>query len=318
MKELSESELFRLRNMSQCEIRLKAEGFTHIAGIDEAGRGPLAGPVVAAACILPEGVLFENLNDSKQLTSEQREQLFEQITLCPGIAFGIGIIDVKTIDKVNILQATFLAMRKAVEALPIKPDYLLVDGNQLPHFDIPTESVVAGDSLSISIAAASILAKVTRDRIMADLDGKYPEYGFKNHKGYGTEEHLRAINLYGPSKIHRVSFEPIRMWGCPVQLDLIQDIQEDVEKVGDGKASEGKPQRRKGPTQKKPKQKPKPKDPSQSSDNRHVGDAAMAEEIAVGSERECEDSFQREEFDLIGDIEIGVQKEGAVEKGGRE
>ncbi|MBX7066100.1 MAG: ribonuclease HII [Parachlamydiales bacterium] len=224
MKELSESELCRLQNMSQSEIRLKAEGFNKIAGVDEAGRGPLAGPVVAAACILPEGVLFENLNDSKQLTAEQREILFHQITTCPGLAFGIGIIDVATIDKVNILQATFLAMRKAVESLPITPDYLLIDGNQLPNFTIPTESVVDGDGLSISIAAASVIAKVTRDRIMAELDEKYPEYGFKNHKGYGTVEHLKAINLYGPSKIHRRSFEPIKMWGCPVQLDLIQDL----------------------------------------------------------------------------------------------
>lgn len=318
MKELSKSELLRLLAMSQCEIRLKAEGFTQIAGIDEAGRGPLAGPVVAAACILPEGVIFENLNDSKQLTPEQRELLFDQITLCPGIAFGIGIIDVKTIDKVNILQATFLAMRKAVEALPIKPDYLLIDGNQLPHFDIPTESVVAGDGLSISIAAASILAKVTRDRIMADLDAKYPEYGFKNHKGYGTEEHLKAIHLYGPSKIHRVSFEPIKMWGCPVQLDLIQDIQQDVEKVGDGKAAEGKPKRGKGPSKKKPKHETQPKNPSESSDHRHVGDASMPEEIAVGAKGEREKPFQREEFDLIGDIEIRVQKEGAIEESGRE
>lgn len=224
MKEIPESELFRLRAMSEYEARLKEEGFNKIAGVDEAGRGPLAGPVVAAACILPEGALFESLNDSKQCTSEQREVLFQQITTYPGVLFGIGIIDVKTIDRLNILQATFLAMHKAVAALPSLPDYLLVDGNRLPDFTIPAASVVQGDGLSVSIAAASIIAKVTRDRIMLELDAQYPEYGFKKHKGYGTEEHLKAISLYGPSKVHRASFDPVKMWGCPVQLDLIQDI----------------------------------------------------------------------------------------------
>lgn len=222
MREISGSELLRLQAMSLCEKRLKAEGFTRIAGVDEAGRGPLAGPIVAAACILPDGVLFENLNDSKQLTPEEREILFSEITTCPHLYFGIGIIDVKTIDRVNILQATFLAMKKAVEALFIQPDYILIDGNQLPSFDIPTESVVEGDSLSISIAAASVIAKVTRDRIMVELDAKWPLYGFKQHKGYATDQHIQAIQTHGPCPIHRKSFDPVRSMLNPqtVQIDL--------------------------------------------------------------------------------------------------
>lgn len=222
MREISELELFRLQAMSLCEKRLKIEGFTRIAGIDEAGRGPLAGPVVAAACILPDGTLFENLNDSKQLTPEKRNILFEEITTCPNLIYGIGIIDVKTIDRINILQATFLAMRKAVEVLSIQPDYILIDGNQLPVFDIPSESLVQGDGLSVSIAAASILAKVTRDRIMEELDVKWPRYGFKQHKGYATEQHLEAIQTHGPCAIHRKSFDPVKSMlnPQPIQIDL--------------------------------------------------------------------------------------------------
>lgn len=315
MKEISESELIRLHAMSQSEIRLKSEGFNKIAGIDEAGRGPLAGPVVAAACILPEGAIFKNLNDSKQCTSEEREVLFQQITTCPGVVFGIGIIDVKTIDRVNILQATFLAMQKAVHALSEFPDYLLIDGNQLPYFDIPAESLVEGDALSISIAAASIIAKVTRDRIMMGLDAKYPEYGFKNHKGYGTEEHLRAIDLYGPSKVHRMSFEPVKMWGCPVQLDLIQDIQENMEQIGDSQPSKRKPKRRKLPSKKEPKNQPKPQNAGQGSQDGNMRDPAMPKKIAVRTEGEGKQSFQGEQFDLIGDIEIRVKKQSSVEEG---
>jgi len=196
--------------MSLHEQRLKAKGFVLIAGIDEAGRGPLAGPVVAAACILPDDALFERLNDSKQLSPQQRNLLFERITRCS--MYGIGTVAVKTIDRINILQATFLAMRKAVKALPVQPDYLLVDGNQLPRMKIPSEALVQGDCLSISIAAASIIAKVTRDRIMEDLDGKWPQYGFKQHKGYGTEQHLNAISAHGPCPIHRKSFYPVKQY----------------------------------------------------------------------------------------------------------
>ncbi len=222
MREVTPSEFVRLQRMSQCENRLKLEGFARIAGIDEAGRGPLAGPVVAAACILPEGALFENLNDSKQLTPELRAILFDEIIALPNLTYGIGIIDVKTIDRVNILQATFLAMQRAIASFSIQPDYILIDGNQLPHFEVPTESLVQGDGLSISIAAASILAKVTRDRIMEELDAKYPQYGFKQHKGYATEQHLEAIQAHGPCPIHRKSFDPVKsmLYPQPVQISL--------------------------------------------------------------------------------------------------
>lgn len=220
MEKISKSELRRLHAMSVSEMRLKVAGFLKIAGIDEAGRGPLAGPVVAAACILPEGVLFENLNDSKQLKPEQREILFDQLIQCPNLLYGVGIVDVAIIDQVNILQATFIAMRKAVEALEAKPDYLLIDGNQTPHFDIPKEAIIEGDAKSVSIAAASILAKVTRDKIMHALDAEYPNYGFKRHKGYATAEHLQAIQTFGPSAIHRRSFDPVRtmLKGAPLEL----------------------------------------------------------------------------------------------------
>jgi ribonuclease HII len=218
---ISVSELSRLEAMSVSEKRLKAEGFTRIAGVDEAGRGPLAGPVVAAACILPEGTLFERLNDSKQVDPGTRERLFEEITTSTAL-YGIGIVDVEIIDRINILQATFLAMRKAIEALPLQPDYILIDGNQIPHLPIPTESLVQGDALSISIAAASILAKVTRDRIMEELHLQYPQYGFKQHKGYATEQHLEAIHTFGPSPTHRKSFDPVKSILNPpiVQIDL--------------------------------------------------------------------------------------------------
>lgn len=218
----AKSEISRLKKMSLYEEQLRSEGFLQIAGIDEAGRGPLAGPVVAAACILPNGAFFEHLNDSKQLTSEQRDILFEQITTCSGLFYGIGIVDVETIDEINILRGTLLAMQKAVAALPVKPDYLLIDGNQLPLFSIPAKAIVGGDALSISIAAASIIAKVTRDRMMEKLDAQYPLYSFKKHKGYATPQHLNAIKLHGPSPIHRKSFDPVRSMlnPQPVQSDL--------------------------------------------------------------------------------------------------
>jgi len=207
---ISQAELFRLQTMSLYEKRLAADGYARIAGIDEAGRGPLAGPVVAAACILPRNSYFEYLNDSKQLTPERRENLYQSIILHPETRYGLGISDVETIDRVNILQATFLAMRQAVAALNIPPDYLLIDGNQVPVFSIPTLPIVEGDSHSVSIAAASVIAKVTRDRMMVEFDLKWPHYGFRKHKGYGTSEHVDAIRKYGPCPIHRISFEPIK------------------------------------------------------------------------------------------------------------
>jgi ribonuclease HII len=202
---LAHEEILRLLAMSSHEIQLRQEGFRHVAGIDEAGRGPLAGPVVAAACILPPDALFAHLNDSKLLSEKQREILFAQITQTA--IFGIGIVDEKVIDEINILQATFLAMQKAVAALPTTPDALLLDGNQIPRFDIPAKAIVKGDSLSVSIAAASVIAKVTRDRLLIAYDAEYPQYGFKKHKGYGTAEHLQAIQKWGPCPIHRLSFK---------------------------------------------------------------------------------------------------------------
>jgi len=209
---ISPSELSRLQAISIHEKELSNAGYLRIAGIDEAGRGPLAGPVVAAACILGKDSLFAHLNDSKQLTAKIRERLYLEITNDPVVQFGIGIIDVETIDRINILQATLLAMQKAVQALKVSPDCILIDGKQAPCFAIRTLTLIKGDSLSISIAAASILAKVTRDRIMDELDYEWPHYGFKKHKGYGTEEHLTALAKFGPCPIHRKSFEPIKSW----------------------------------------------------------------------------------------------------------
>jgi ribonuclease HII len=210
MEMISDSVLSRLGTLSFFENRLKAQGFLRIAGVDEAGRGPLAGPVVAAACILPQNVLFSHLNDSKQLTPELRDTLFAQIISHPGVHYGIGFIDVETIDRFNILQATFLAMRQAIASLPHPPDYLLIDGNQLPSLAVPAEAIVEGDGRSVSIAAASVLAKVTRDRLLVELDAQWPQYGFKQHKGYATAQHIQAIHKHGPCPIHRKSFDPIK------------------------------------------------------------------------------------------------------------
>lgn len=180
-------------------------GFKYVCGIDEAGRGPLCGPVVAAACILPVDVDIPKLNDSKKLSPKVRMELFELIKE-KAIAYSIGYGDVEEIDRINILEATLLAMRRAVEGLEIKPDYLLVDGNIFRDFDVPGESVIKGDAVSSSIAAASILAKVTRDLLCDELDALYPEYGIKNHKGYGTKVHIEALKKYGPAPIHRKQF----------------------------------------------------------------------------------------------------------------
>lgn len=176
-----------------------------VRGVDEAGRGPLAGPVCAAAVIMPYGIIIDGVNDSKKLTEKKRELLFDTIkekSLCYGIAFS----DEKEIDEVDILNATFLAMKRAVKSLKIQPDLILVDGNRLPDFDIPAKTIVKGDSLSHSIACASILAKVTRDRLMKELSKKYPEYGFEKHKGYGTKAHYEAIKANGICEIHRRTF----------------------------------------------------------------------------------------------------------------
>lgn len=187
------------------EKELISEGYDIVCGIDEAGRGPLAGPVCAAAVILPVDAEIEGLNDSKKLSEKKREALFDVIKE-KAISYSIAMIDEKTIDEVNILQATFLAMRNAVENLEIKPQAALIDGNQCPGLDIYEKTVVKGDGKSMSIAAASILAKVTRDRYMLELDEKYPEYEFKKHKGYGTKLHYENLEKYGISPVHRKTF----------------------------------------------------------------------------------------------------------------
>lgn len=182
-------------------------GYKTVCGIDEAGRGPLAGPVYAAAVILPTGLEIDGLNDSKKLSEKKREMLFD-IICEKAIAYSVGIATEKEIDEINILNATFLAMKRAVEGLEIKPDYALVDGNRYPNInnDIKEEVVVKGDAKSMTIAAASILAKVSRDRFMLEMTQKYPEYCFEKHKGYGTKLHYEKLAEFGPSPIHRMSF----------------------------------------------------------------------------------------------------------------
>lgn len=182
-----------------------ALGYTAVCGCDEAGRGPLCGPVVAAAVILPLGCVIEGLDDSKKLTEKKREKLFDKIREV-AIAYAIAEATPEEIDEINILNASMLAMRRAVEALSVRADFALIDGNCSRGFAIDTQTVVKGDSLSYSIAAASILAKVTRDRGCIELDRMYPEYGIAKHKGYPTKDHMEAVRQYGPSPIHRRSF----------------------------------------------------------------------------------------------------------------
>ena len=187
------------------ENELTEAGYEIVCGIDEAGRGPLCGPVVAAACILPRGLVIDGLNDSKKLTEKKREALFDVI--CEkAIAYAIAEATPAEIDEINILNASMLAMRRAVEALEVPADFALIDGNCSRGFNIPTETVVKGDAKSYSIAAASILAKVTRDRQCAELDKAYPQYGIGKHKGYPTKDHMDAVRLHGPSPIYRMSF----------------------------------------------------------------------------------------------------------------
>jgi ribonuclease HII len=187
------------------EERLSSEGYTAVCGCDEAGRGPLCGPVVAAAVILPLGLEIDGLNDSKKLSEKKREALFDIIKE-KAVAYAIAEASPAEIDEINILNASMLAMRRAVEALPIKADFALIDGNCSRGFEIPTETVVKGDAKSYSIAAASILAKVTRDRQCIELDQAYPEYGIAKHKGYPTKDHMNAVREHGPAPIYRKSF----------------------------------------------------------------------------------------------------------------
>lgn len=192
--------------MDAYERACRQKGYTQIAGIDEAGRGALAGPVVAAAVILPAACQIEGLTDSKLLTPNQRETLVEKIH-STAISVGIGSVDNRTIERINILQAALLAMQNAVKQLTTKPDYLLVDGSKLPDIDIPGEAIPKGDRLSLSIAAASVIAKTTRDRLMVEFDETYPNYGFRQHKGYPTAQHRQAIEQFGATAIHRRTFK---------------------------------------------------------------------------------------------------------------
>jgi len=200
------AETFRLKRLCRIEDEVRAQGFSLIAGVDEAGRGPLAGPVVAAACLLPEGYVLRGVDDSKKLSPDERYALYQELILQSGVYFGLGIVEAAEIDRLNIHNATLVAMERAVSRLDKRPDYLLVDGKFVPDGEIPAASVVQGDHRVQSIAAASILAKVARDHIMLGYDNLYPDYGFKNHKGYGTKEHREAIERVGVCPIHRATF----------------------------------------------------------------------------------------------------------------
>jgi len=198
----------------KCSLRhereIRRRGFARIAGVDEAGRGPLAGPVVAAAVILPEKFRHRTLTDSKQLSPATRESLYSELTGHEFIVWAVQIVEPEEIDRINILRATHEAMRRAVAALAVAPDHALIDGLPVRPFPIEHTALVKGDALSFSIAAASVLAKVTRDRIMTAMDRRYPEYEFSRHKGYGTALHLARLRAHGPCPIHRKTFFPVQ------------------------------------------------------------------------------------------------------------
>ena len=206
---MKEKEVF---DMTEIENGLYPKGFKLIAGVDEAGRGPLAGPVCAAAVILPQGARIEGVNDSKKLTEKKREALFD-IICNTAVAYAIEFVSPTVIDEINIRQATSLAMHNAVQNLDRKADYIIIDGNDGIPFDTPYEYIIKGDARSQTIAAASILAKVSRDRLMRELDREYPEYGFAKHKGYGTKAHMEAIQKYGVSEVHRKTFMTDKVLG---------------------------------------------------------------------------------------------------------
>ena len=195
--------------MLEYENKYYEQGFKYIAGVDEAGRGPLAGPVFAAAVIFEKGVYIPEINDSKKLSEKKREELFEVITE-KALSYAIVSVSEKEIDEINILNATLKCFNMAVASLSVKPDVALIDGNRVGKMDVPCETVVKGDAKSMSIAAASILAKVSRDRYITELDSVYPQYNFKKHKGYGTKEHLELIEKYGPCPIHRMTFRGVK------------------------------------------------------------------------------------------------------------
>lgn len=209
-----------MNNLLEYENELYSKNITLIAGIDEVGRGPLCGPVVTCACILPVGYHLDGLNDSKKISEKKREQLYD-ILINDAVSYGIGISSPKRIDEINILEATKEAMKEAVNNLSVKPEHLLIDAVKLDT-DIPSTSIIKGDAKSASIAAASIIAKVTRDRMMIGLGKKYPEYGFEKHKGYGTSAHIEAVKKYGVLDFYRFTFAPIS--------DLIKDSEVGSEK----------------------------------------------------------------------------------------
>lgn len=222
MQQLVQEENFELLGFKPFEQLKRDLGFFKIAGIDEVGRGPLAGPVIAVTCLLLPGFFslekewIKKVQDSKKLTVETRQKIFEAATQDRTVVFGVGSVDSTQIDQINILQATFLAMERSFEQMKrmgnpdCSPDYLLVDGNKTPKIDLPMQTIVGGDAVCFSIALASILAKVIRDREMERFHQQYPLYGFDQHKGYGTKKHLQAIALHGACPIHRLSFEPLK------------------------------------------------------------------------------------------------------------
>lgn len=195
--------------MLEFEHALYEEGYELICGCDEAGRGPLVGPVVAGAVILPKNYELEGLTDSKKLSEKKREIFFEKIKE-DAICYGIGIVDAKTIDEINIYAASRLAMQKAIENMKISPDYVITDAMPMPNYKYPVKSIIKGDAKSITIAAASVLAKVTRDHILYKLDEKYPQYELRKHKGYPTKRHLELLRLYGPTSDYRFTYRPVR------------------------------------------------------------------------------------------------------------
>ncbi|ACM19852.1 ribonuclease HII [Geotalea daltonii FRC-32] len=208
---MSSLDLFHYEKPTLLEFdsMVRCQGYASLAGVDEAGRGPLAGPVVAAAVILPAGIGLSEVDDSKKLTSGKRDELFEVI-MANALAVGVGLSDAGVIDRINILQATLAAMKEALSLLFIKPDYVLVDGISKIPVTIPQKTIKKGDGTSLSIAAASIVAKVHRDRLMVSYDAEFPQYGFAAHKGYGCVDHLKAIAEYGPCPIHRMTFSGVK------------------------------------------------------------------------------------------------------------
>ena len=208
---MDERERERIGEMLRHEMRLWDNGIRFVAGVDEAGRGPLAGPVVAAAVVFPRDIFIAGIDDSKKLSPDKREALFK-IIQNEALAVAAGTVSEKEIDRMNILQASYKAMRMAIGSLSIRPGHILVDGRPLPEKFYPQTPIVGGDRKSYSIAAASIVAKVTRDRLMIAYDEVYPQYGFARHKGYGTKQHIEAIRAYGPCEIHRKTFR-VKGWG---------------------------------------------------------------------------------------------------------